>query len=148
MPEWQPGHLLVTDGCQDSIRDFWSRSGLPPAQKMYEDPTANRCCVCARTFKRPQDLKAHCTRERHHLDKLQSAVSAKAVHAAKLTKRKQMQHMLPKVQWGDIQIDNCWHFKYLGSQFEAGGGQLYDVRKRVAMTKQRHGKNATYMGVE
>ena len=51
-----------------------------------------------------------------------------------------MQNRLPKVQWGDIQIDNCWHFKYLGAQFEAGGGQLYDVRKRVAMAKQRHDK--------
>ena len=56
VPEWKPEHLLETDGCQDSIRDFWTRSGLSPAQKMYEDPTTNRCCACTRTFKRPQDL--------------------------------------------------------------------------------------------
>ena len=99
VPEWKPEHLLETDGCQDSIRDFWTRSGLSPAQKMYEDPTTNRCCVCVtapssalRTL-----IKAYRTRERHHLDKLQSVSSAKTVQAAKLEKRKQIQHMLDKV---------------------------------------------------
>ena len=72
-----------TDVKQDSIRDFWSRSGLSSAQEMYEDLTVNRCCVCVRTFKRPQDLKTHCTRERHHFDNLQSSVSTKAVQEEK-----------------------------------------------------------------
>ena len=30
--------------------------------------------------------------------------------------------------------------KYLGAMFEVGGGQLADVRRRTAMTKQRFGK--------
>lgn len=98
--------------------------------------------VCALTFKWPHDLKAHQTREWHHFDKLQNAVSAKTVQTSKLEKRKQMQNMLDKVQWGDIQIENWWNFKYLGSQFETGGDQLSDVHKRVEMVKvkQRHGK--------
>ena len=52
----------------DSIRNFGAKTGLPPNKEFYPDPDgASRCTVCNRTFKRPQDLKAHITRTRHSI---------------------------------------------------------------------------------
>ena len=31
-PEWSRGHLLERDGCRDTIRAFWAKSGLSPCQ--------------------------------------------------------------------------------------------------------------------
>ena len=42
--------------------------------------------------------------------------------------------------WGDTPADNSWHFKYLGSIFEAGGSHMPDVKRRIAMVTQRFGK--------
>ena len=57
-----------------------------------------------------------------------------------MEKRKKMQNDLPHVKWGSKEARNEWHSKYLGSLFEAGGGQMVDVRARIAMAKQRFGK--------
>ena len=144
-PEWERGHLLAKDGCHDSIRDFWLRSGLSPCTEFYDDPHGkNRCEVCAKTYKRPQDLKAHITRTGHSVSKEYG--SSKAAYAAvEFEKRKEQQDALPKVlwsgtPWGDTPADNCWRFKYLGSNFEADGGQTADVLARIAMAQQRFGK--------
>ena len=55
-------------------------------------------------------------------------------------KERKMQEQLPVVRWGQIQADNCWQFEYLGAIFQADGDQLPDIRRRVAMAVQRHGK--------
>ena len=55
-------------------------------------------------------------------------------------KRKKMQEALPVVHWGPVPAANCWQFEYLGAIFEAGGDQMPDVRRRVAMARQRHGQ--------
>ena len=35
---------------------------------------------------------------------------------------------------------NCWHSKYLDSIYEVGGGEITDVRKRIAMDRTRFGQ--------
>ena len=139
-PEWEREHLLSRDGCHASIRSFWVQSGLNPGKKFYPDPdNGHRCQVCAKSYKRLQDLRAHHTRSKHGKDNREKQ-TATAEKDAILAKRKEMQKASPKVSWGDQPVKNCWHFKYLGSVFEAGGSQMPDVRKRIAMAKARFGK--------
>ena len=58
--------MLEVDA-KDAVREFWIKSGLDPCKDFYEDPKGeHRCGVCAKTFKRAQDLKAHKTRQNHH----------------------------------------------------------------------------------
>ena len=63
-----------------------------------------------------------------------------AVKAAKLKKRTAMQDAMPKVRWGEQEADNAWRSRYLGSIFEAGGGQMADVERRVTMAATRFGQ--------
>ena len=49
---------------------------------------------------------------------------------------KMAQDKLPKVKWGDEDVDNSWQFPYLGSIFQADGDQMPDIRARCAMTNQ------------
>ena len=68
--EWEREHLLVRDGCGDTIRAFWATTGLLPCKQYYPDPESkHRCTVCCKTYARAQDLKAHKTRTGHHDDK-------------------------------------------------------------------------------
>ena len=99
----------------------------------------NRCTVCCKTFKRPQDLKAHRTRTKH-FDDQQDKKTRTAIIDAVTAKRKAQQKLLPAVKWGDNVAENQWRSKYLGSIFEAGGDQMPDVRSRIARAKQRFGK--------
>ena len=140
MPEWSREHLLLRDGCRDSIREFWSRTGKQPNKKYYPDPEGkHRCTICGKPYKRTQDLKAHRTRMKHHESQRVKVTDTAKVDAIQ-QKRKAMQNLLPKVKWEDIEADNTWQFAYLGSIFEAGGGDMPDVRRRIAMATQRFGK--------
>ena len=139
-PEWEREHLLKRDKCHDSIRAFWAKSGLHPAKNFYPDAQGkNRCTVCCRTFKRPQDLKTHRTRTGHH-DHKQYKRTRTAIIDATTAKRKEQQKLLPKVRWGEVEAENQWRSKYLGSVFEAGGDQMIDVQTRIARARQRFGK--------
>ena len=51
-----------------------------------------------------------------------------------------MQEKLPMVRWGNVKAGNKWQFKYLGSINEAGGGEMADVKARIAMARQRFGE--------
>ena len=137
-PEWSREHLLLRDGCRDSIRCFWDKSGLPPTQEFY-DIDKNKCEVCGKTYKRAQDLKAHKTREKHHLHQIVQ-VSGKAKTEAIKTKKEEAQALLPTAKWGDVPAENCWQFKYLGSIFTPDGSHMADVRRRIARAQSRHGK--------
>ena len=106
-PEWSREHLLRRDGCHAAIRDFWISSGLSPEKKFYPDKTCNRCDVCARVYRRKQDLKAHQTRTGHHFQKQKRHVTKTAIAAATVEKRKGMQQNRPKVKWGSAEADNC-----------------------------------------
>ena len=138
--EWEREHLLVRDGCMTSIRNFWATSGLQPAKDFYADPeNEHRCTICTKTFSRAQDLKDHRTRQGHH-DHKKKKKTMTAYADAILQKRRDEQEKLQKVKWSDTEAGNAWLFKYLGSIFEAGGGCMTDVRRRIAMARQRFGK--------
>ena len=51
-----------------------------------------------------------------------------------------MQKSLPKVQWGEEEAENNWHFKYLVSIYETRGVDITDVRKWIAMERTRFGQ--------
>ena len=84
-------------------------------------------------------MKAHRTRTGHH-DHKQHKITRTAVIDAITAKRKAQQKLLPKVKWGDEEVDNQWQSKYLGATFEAGGEQMSDVKIRIARARQRFGK--------
>ena len=133
-------HLLKRDKCHEAIRSFWAASGLLPTRDFYPDSQGkNRCTVCARTFARPQDLKVHRKRKGHY-DHKQHKKTRTAVIDATTAKRKEQQKLLQKVKWGEEEAENQWRSKYLGSIFEAGGGQMADVQTRIARARQRFGK--------
>ena len=139
-PEWERGRQLEADGCHEAIRSFWERSGLSPSKEMYADPCGkHRCEVCARCFKRQQDLKAHRTRMKHHTARSKTITST-AKKDALTMQMKAQQEALPKVKWDDKEAENCWRFPYLGVIFEAGGGQLTDVQRRIMLATARFGK--------
>ena len=48
--------------------------------------------------------------------------------AVRYSKLAEQQKSLPKMRWGEIPANNCWRFKYLGSHFDADGGQMADVK--------------------
>ena len=47
---------------------------------------------------------------------------------------------LGKVKWGDKEVDNCWVFEYLGSDFVPNGDHTSDLRKRIAQAMSRVGR--------
>ena len=144
-PEWERGRQLEKDGCHKMIRSFWQKSGLSPTKDFYDDNNTNRCEVCVKTFKRRQDLKAHQTRMRHNVTNM-TTVTRTAKEDARHKKLSAMQNNLPKVKWGLKEADNCWQFCYLGAIFEAGGGQMADVRRRINMAVARFGKMRNIWG--
>ena len=139
-PEWSREHLLERDGCSDVIREFWRESGLSPCKIMYPDPVhKHRCAVCARVYKRAQDLKTHVTKTKHIIDKPYKPAAA-AVAKARTKKREEEQKQYQVVKWHEAQAANTWIFKYLGAMFQADGRQTADIERRIAMARQRHGK--------
>ena len=95
--------------------------------------------ICAKVFKRAQDLKAHKTRQRHHQQKFTKVTGTATKEALKM-KLKTAQAELPQAFWDDTPAENCWDFVYLGSMFTPDGSHMPDVRRRIAMAIQRHGK--------
>ena len=142
--EWEREHLLKRDKCHDAIRSFWAASGLGFSRQRTSIQTPKEeigapCTICSKTYARPQDLKTH-RKKTGHYDHKQYQQTKTAVIDAITAKRKEQQKLLPKVKWGDKEIENEWRSKYLGSMFEAGGDQMYDVQTRIARARQRFGK--------
>ena len=127
-PDWERERLLRKDGCHETIRSFWDRTGLSPCKDFYEDPEElhSRCDVCVKAYKRLQDLKSQMTRKRHHVDG-QVKITATARRDPRIKKLEDNQNEPQHVKWVDQYVDNCWLFKYLGSIFETVGRQLVDV---------------------
>ena len=139
-PEWQREHLLRRDGCGEAIRDFWAQSSKLACTEVHEDPQgAHRCYVCARSYRRLQDLKAHKTRRRHWIKDMPKTTKS-AERDAIQDERKRQQDLEEHVMWGREKADNCWQFIYLGSVFQADGDVMPDVKRRVAMAQTRAGK--------
>ena len=100
---------------------------------MHEDPQGKfRCYVCARSYNRKQDLKAHKTRQRHRIADLPKTTKTATKDAVK-DEMKRLQDLEEHVRWGDEDADNCLKFVYLGSMFQTDGDITPDVRRRVAM---------------
>ena len=139
---WEPEFLLLEDGCKQAINEFWLSTGLCPARDFYEDKdTAHRCWVCGwATNSGERYLKTHLTRRKHywsHQDDRPCNTARKDIRHDKLKRRQQE---LPKVRWGEKEVDNCYRFIYLGSIFQVDGDHMSDVLARIAMAKQRAGK--------
>ena len=96
--------------------------------------------MCAKVYKRRQDLKAHQTKTKHHFDRQRDKVTKTAIAAAVTMKRKEMQKEKPTVKWGEIEAENVWCSKYLDSIFETGDIHLPDVERRIDVVKTRFGK--------
>ena len=138
--------LTTEDGCAESIKGFWNRSGLNPARSYYPDPDPEpdagqyRCWMCG--WKSDKDdkkrgLQMHLRRKGHQWDKARAC----------LTEKKDVRHdkwdahhvKMPHVYWGDLQVTNDWQSLYLGSIFQPNGDELPDIRARCAMAKTRAG---------
>ena len=106
IPECERGRQLEKDGYHEMIKSIWEKSGLSPVKEFYDDETAHRCEVCAKDFKRRQDLKAHQTRMRDHVT-TSTTVTKTAQEDARHKKISDLQNSLPKVKWGQKEADNC-----------------------------------------
>ena len=138
---WESGHLLMQDGCMDSTKEFWLKSGENPAQEFYPDKRGYRCWICAWQSKKAPEkesyLKSYLTRKRHHWNHTRDHLTEKK---DVLKDKLEAQHAaLPKVRWDDEEVDNAWQCEYLGSIFQSDGQHLPDIRRRIAMVMQRLG---------
>ena len=121
------------------ISGSWISSALAPEKEFYPDKVNNWSDVCAKTYRRRQDLKTQ-KRVTSHFLKHKTHVTKTAVAAVIAEKRKKMQNSWPKVKWGSVEVDNWWQSKYLGVIFQADGGQFTDVMRQIDMAKTRFGK--------
>ena len=69
---WQKEHSLLEDGCAQTIKEFWNRSGKNPALEFYPDPNGEldtRCWMCgwkSSAANKKRGLKTHIRRKKHH----------------------------------------------------------------------------------
>ena len=143
---WEKEQSLLEDGCAESIKDFWDRSGLNPALEYYPDPdqepdgTQYRCWMCGwKSDKRDKrrGLQMHIRLKKHQWAKKRAHLTEK--NDIRRDKLAEQHRKMPHVYWGDLQVTNDWHSLYLGSIFQPDGDQLPDIRARCAMAKTRAG---------
>ena len=82
-------------------------------------------------------LETHIRRKKHRWHKRRANLTEKK--EIKLDKLEALQDKLPKVRWGDRDVDNCLQFPYLGSIFQTDGDQMSDVRSKCDRAKVRAG---------
>mgnify|MGYP003327420054 FL=1 len=140
---WEKEHSLLMDGCASAIKSFWNKSGINPALDYYPDPDGDagtRCWMCgwkSSARNKKLGLHTHIRRKKHAWTKPRAHLTErKDIERDKLAAA---QNELPKVKWGDREVENCWQFPYLGSLFQPNGDQMPDVRSRCAMAKMRAG---------
>ena len=71
-------------------------------------------------------LKTHIRRKRHRWNRHRANLTEK--RDIKLTKLEAQQNKLPKVRWGDDEVDNCLQFPYLDSIFQTDDDIISDIR--------------------
>ena len=106
---WVPEHLLLRDGCKESIDEYWAKSGNNLALDFHPDTNgAARCWMCGWTSnstRKKQALDMHIRRKRHKWAPKRTRRCEQAdVKRAKLESR---QHSLEHVYWGDLRVNNC-----------------------------------------
>ena len=101
----------MRDGCTESIKDFWTRTGKNPTLDFYPDKDGDpgmRCWMCgwkSDKQNKARGLQMHIRRKGHKWDK-------KRVHLTerrdiKYDKLEKLQAQLPQVFWGNTDIDYC-----------------------------------------
>ena len=138
---WEPEHLLLRDGCKESVDAFWAQSGLNPAQPFHDDAEGRpRGWICGWASKsmEPLYLKAHIKRARHAWCRKRAHGTAKkdVLH----DRHQEVQKQRGNVCWGDKEVVNTWQFVYLGSVFQTNGSHMADVARRIGHAKTRAGK--------
>ena len=134
---WEPERSLVRQGCEDSIKTFWSRSKHSPCEDFIADPdNVWRCWSCGRGYKTASALSAHITRT--HSQRQWRCTTAAKDAQTKLYKEEQQKK--EKAICEGEEIDNVWQFIYLGSRFQADGDQLADIKARIALATSTAGK--------
>ena len=140
---WEKEDSLLEDGCAESIKDFWDRSGQNPALDYYPDPEGEpgtRCWMCgwkSTANNKVLGLKTHIRRRKHRWSKKRANLTERK--DIKFDKHEALQDKLPKVKWGEQDVDNCLQFVYLGAIFQTDGDQMPDIRSKCARAKQRAG---------
>ena len=134
---WEPERSLVRQGCEDSIKAFWSRSKHSPCEDFIADPdNVWRCWSCGRGYKTASALSAHITRT--HSQRQWRCTTA-AIDAQTKLYREEQKKKEKAVCEGE-EIDNVWQFVYLGSRFQADGDQVADIKARIALATSTAGK--------
>ena len=134
---WEPERSLVSQGCEESIKEFWNNSAYPPSEDFIPDPDDIwRCWTCGHGFKTARSLKGHITRK--HPARTWTGTTADRDTRKK--SRKDEQERKEHVLCEGSEIENVWSFKYLGSRFSADGGQHADVDARIAIATMTAGK--------
>ena len=134
---WELDRSLKRQGCEESVRNYWLRSGKNPGAEFYPDPDDKwRCYQCGKGYNSERCLKAHITRT-HPKRQWRGTTADKDERNAQ---HKRSQREKEKVVCGKDELENVWTFPYLGSQFRADGDQMHDVKTRIAMAMQTAGK--------
>ena len=108
---WVPEDPLIQDGCTEAIKDFWTKSGKNPALDYYADPDGDvgmRCWMCGwKSNKRNKirGLQMHIRRKDHKWNKKRAQQTERRDVKRKMLEA--MQKLLPKVCWGELEVDNC-----------------------------------------
>jgi hypothetical protein len=121
------------EGCEDAVRDFWTRSGLD--EEAQHDPPAgeHRCRFCCKTYSRAQDLKAHGTRGCKL--KPRSRAGTRAERAVKKEMVVQDLQRLPSVCLEGKPLKKAYNFKYLGFGFQGDGDIEQAMLLRMGLAK-------------
>ena len=134
---WEPERSLTRQGCEESIKTFWSNTNTNPSEEFVPDPDEIwRCWTCDKGYKSISALKVHITRT-HAMRRLHGTTADRDARAK--------QHVEAQVKKCHVvcdgrSIENVWWFKYLGSRFRVDDDQIVDVRARIAVATVTAGK--------
>ena len=140
---WQKEHSLLQDGCYPSIKAFWNESGKNPASDYYPDPDGEpetRCWMCGwkSTAKNKKlGLTTHIRKKKHQWHKRRANLTERK--DIKREKLEALQQTMPKVKWGNEEVNNSLQFLYLGSIFQTDGDIAPDVQDKCSRAKIRAG---------
>ena len=109
------------------------------ANSLYDHEwPGDRCPWCDKPCKNARGVQAH-MRWCGFKPDVQNFEGTCAAKAAKLTKLMAAQKNKDEVLCDGVALKNVFQFKYLGSIFAADGTNEHDVRRRIALAKQRMG---------
>ena len=133
---WEPERSLRRQGCEEAIRDFWTKDTHSPHEGFIADPDGVwRCYQCGKGYQHERTLKSHITRT-HTKRQWRGSTLDKDT---RMMQQKQLQQKKAKVNCEGEELENVWTFKSLGSQLRADGDHMHDVRVRMAIAERTAG---------